>query len=388
MGDPGRVRPVPFASALSEHPLTAQAVGEVAGAVLEKVGRTPDLAVLFLTPHHGGALEDAAGAVRSILEPAALLGCAAVAVAGIGREVEDGPAVTLWAGSFGPVVPVRLEARMDPLGATIVGWPDELPFAPSALVLLADPFTFPPEALFELIDRECPGLPVVGGMASAARGPGGNRLAFGDQVTSTGAVGVFVGPGVELTTVVSQGCRPIGTPLVVTKSQGSIVEELAGEPPLHRLIEQANQLPEEEVRLINQGLHVGLVIDEHKDLFGRGDFLIRNVIGADRETGAIQVGDEVQIGTTVQFQVRDARSADEDLREMLAGHEAGGALLFTCNGRGTNLFPQPDHDAGVIKELLGPVPLAGFFAAGELGPVGGRNFIHGFTASVVLFEDA
>jgi small ligand-binding sensory domain FIST len=378
---------MPFASALSEHPITAQAVGEVAGHVLEALGRGPDLAAVFLTPPHAGALEDAAAAVRAILEPRTLLGCAAVAVAGHSREVEHDPAVTLWAGTVGDLVPVRLGAARGSLGPEITGWPDSLPFEPSALVLLADPFSFPVDALFELIDHHHPGLPVIGGMASAARGPGGNRLAIDESIVTSGAVGALLGPGARMTTVVSQGCRPIGTPLVVTRSQGPFLQELAGEPPLQRLLEQAKQLPEEDIALVNRGLQLGVVIDEHKAEFSRGDFLIRNVFGADRETGAMQVGDEVQVGTTVQFQVRDADSADEDLRELLSGRRADGALLFTCNGRGTNLFPVADHDATVIDDMLGPVPMAGFFAAGELGPVGGRNFLHGFTASIALFED-
>jgi small ligand-binding sensory domain FIST len=269
----------------------------------------------------------------------------------------------------------------------VTGWPDDLPFEPSAVLLLADPFSFPADALFELVDERHRGLPVIGGMASAARGPGGNRLALDGTIVTSGAVGALLGPEVNLTTVVSQGCRPIGTPLVVTRSEGQFVHELAGEPPLQRLLEQAKQLPESDIALINRGLHLGLVIDEHKIEFERGDFLIRNVFGADRETGTIQVGDDVEIGTTVQFQVRDAQSADEDLKEMLIGRAADGVLLFTCNGRGTNLFPVDNHDATVIADLLGPVPMAGFFAAGELGPVGGRNFLHGFTASMALFRD-
>jgi small ligand-binding sensory domain FIST len=226
-------------------------------------------------------------------------------------------------------------------------------------------------------------------MASAGQGPGTNRLALDDRVFTGGAIGALIGPGIELETVVSQGCRPIGRPLVVTRAERNVIYELAGQPALERLLEMArNGMPDRDVQLINQGLHVGLVLDEHKVDFGRGDFLIRNVLGADRTNGAMAVGEIVDVGTTVQFHVRDAESADEDLRELLALRHADGALLFTCNGRGTRLFDQPDHDAGVVSDLLGDPPLAGFFAAGELGPVGTRNFLHGFTASVVLFRDS
>jgi small ligand-binding sensory domain FIST len=201
-------------------------------------------------------------------------------------------------------------------------------------------------------------------------------------------VGALIGPGTKLSTVVSQGCRPIGRPLTVTKSEGGVVYELAGLPALERLVEMARSgMSERDINLINQGLHLGLVIDEHKADFGRGDFLVRNVMGADQSNGAIVVGDAVEVGTTVQFHVRDADAADTDLRELLAPRTADGALLFTCNGRGSRLFEEPNHDAGVIGEALDNPPVAGFFAAGELGPVGGRNFMHGFTASLALFEE-
>jgi small ligand-binding sensory domain FIST len=206
-------------------------------------------------------------------------------------------------------------------------------------------------------------------------------------VHTDGAVGVLLGGGVRVETIVSQGCRPIGQPLVVTRAEGNAIYELAGRPAYERLVDLCrDELDEEGVRLVNRGLHMGLVIDEHKADFGRGDFLVRNVIGADSEHGVIGVNDEIPVGTTVQYHVRDAATADEDLREMLAGADAEAALLFTCNGRGIRLFGEADHDAQVLAEALDDAPVAGFFAAGEFGPVGGRNFLHGFTASVALFK--
>jgi small ligand-binding sensory domain FIST len=382
---------MPFAAALSTHPITAHAVGEVAGQVLERLGPHPDLVLLFVTRPHAGALEDAASAIRQVLSPTVLLGCAAESVVGPGLEIENEPAVSLWAGVLGPVAPVRFDAQMGEPGR-LIGWPDTLPFDPQALILIGDPYTFPVDALFaELAERDpapASALPVLGGMASAALGPGGNRLALDDRIHTSGAVGVVIGPGTRLSTVVSQGCRPIGRPLVVTKSERNIVYELAGLPALERLLEMARAgMSERDISLINQGLHLGLVIDEHKADFGRGDFLVRNVLGADQSNGAIAVGDTVEVGTTVQFHVRDADAADEDLRELLAPRTADGALLFTCNGRGSRLFSEPNHDAGVVSEALDDPPTAGFFAAGELGPVGGRNFMHGFTASLALFEE-
>jgi small ligand-binding sensory domain FIST len=382
---------MPFAAALSTHPVPAHATGEVVGQVLERLGRHPDLVLLFVTRPHVGALEDAASTVRQLLEPSLLIGCAAESVAGNGHEIEEAPAVSLWAGVFGPVAPIRLwtvTGDEDPPRPQIEGWPATAPFDAQALLLLADPYSFPVDTLLQGLAERHPGLRVLGGMASAAQGPGGNRLALNDRIYTGGAVGALIGPGVQLETVVSQGCRPIGRPLVVTKAERNVIYELAGQPALERLLEMARSgMPERDIQLINQGLHVGLVLDEHKTDFGRGDFLIRNVLGADRANGAIAVGDLVDVGATVQFHVRDAVSADEDLRELLAFRHADGALLFTCNGRGSRLFDEPDHDAGVVSDLLGDPPLAGFFAAGELGPVGSRNFLHGFTASLALFQD-
>ena len=200
-------------------------------------------------------------------------------------------------------------------------------------------------------------------------------------------MGVLLGPGVEVVPIVSQGCRPIGRPFVVTKSDSLVVEELAGRSAYQRLLELVQGLSPEEVAVINTGgLHLGQVIDEHKPEFHRGDFLIRNILGADEESGAIKVTDVIEVGTTVQFHLRDAEAADEDLRSLLSAQEADAALLFTCNGRGSRLFGVPDHDARVAADLLGAPPLAGFFCQGEFGPVGGRNFLHGLTASLALFQ--
>ncbi len=381
---------MPFAAAMSEHPLTAHAVGEVTGAVLEQIGDRPDFATVFVTPPHAGALEDIMGTVEEVIHPLVSLGCAAESVLGPHREVEQDAAVTLLAGHVGPLVPLALDAvpSQSGPGLTLRGWPTEIPFTPEALVLVGDPFSFPTESFLDWIDTNHPGLRVVGGMASAARGPGGNRLALGTRVRTGGAVGAILGPGAEITTLVSQGCRPFGDPLVVTRAEHNLLYELAGRPALEQVVAQTrDSLSEAEVVLLETGgLHLGRVIDEHREHFGRGDFLVRNVVGADRSSGAIAVGDPVPVGTTVQFHLRDAATADEDLHELVASRRADAALVFTCNGRGTRLFGQPHHDVRVLSEHLGAVPMTGFFAAGELGPIGGRNFVHGFTASVALLR--
>jgi small ligand-binding sensory domain FIST len=379
-----------FASALSQHPLATQAVGEAAGEVLEQLGgEDADLVVCFVSPHHVGVLEDVAGALRGVLEPRVLLGGTAASIIGSGREVEEEPALSLFAARLpdSRLTPVALRVEETPDGAALLGWPDPGESPPTTLLMFADPFTFPVDAFLERCNADTPALRVIGGLASAAVRPGGNRLVLDDRILDSGAVGVLVDSGIEVRTLVSQGCRPIGRPYVVTRSQRNFVEELGGQPALERLQEVAAGATEEERELLRSGLHVGLVVDEHKAEFERGDFLVRNLLGADRESGALAVGDRVTVGQTVQFHVRDADAADEDLRELLAGVDAEAALLFTCNGRGKHLFGAPDHDAGLVEQLLGPIPLAGCFCAGEIGPVGGRNFLHGFTASLALFGE-
>jgi small ligand-binding sensory domain FIST len=252
------------------------------------------------------------------------------------------------------------------------------------VVVLADPFSFPADAFVELVGAGMPAWKVIGGLASAADHPGANRLLLDGAIYDDGAVGVALDPDVTATTLVSQGCRPVGEPMIVTRAERNVVFELAGKPALDRLGELVATLTPDERALAQRGLHLGWVIDEHKDRFERGDFLIRNLIGGNRDAGALVVGARMEVGSTVQFQLRDSASADEDLRHLLAGRAAAGALVFTCTGRGRRLFGRPNHDAELIDALAGGAT-AGMFCAGELGPVGERSFVHGFTASVLLF---
>ena len=221
--------------------------------------------------------------------------------------------------------------------------------------------------------------------------PGQTVLIHGRNAVAGGAVGVHLRGRQPCRVVVSQGCRPIGRPLVVTRGHENVIEQVSGQSPLDYLKGLYDELPALDQQLFQKGLHIGLAMSEYREGFGRGDYLVRNLYGIDRESGALILTDRVRVGQTVQFQLRDADTADDDLRTLLradlaANGPAAGALLFTCNGRGSRMFQMPDHDARVLADELGPVPTAGFFAAGELGPVGGTNFIHGFTASVVLFS--
>jgi small ligand-binding sensory domain FIST len=377
-----------YAAALSLHPLAFEAVGEVAGGVIEQFdGERPDLVVFFASPHHVGTFEDVSAGLRKLLEPEVLVGCTAVGVAGGATEVENSPGLSVFAARFGAgrVTGVALDAIQTDDGVSISGWPDELPTS-GTLLMFADPYTFPIPDFLRLCNAQVPELIVMGGMASAAAGPGGNRIMLDDRILTSGAVAVMCSDDVPIRAVVSQGCRPIGKPLTITKAERNLAHELAGRPAMDRLQEIVQAATEEDRQLMRDGLHVGLVVDEHRLDFQRGDFLVRNLLGVDQSTGSLAISEQVEVGQTVQFHVRDAHAADEDLRCLLSGVSGAGVLLFTCNGRGTHFFPEPDHDAALVEELLGPVPLAGAFCAGEIGPIGGQNFLHGFTASVAVFS--
>jgi small ligand-binding sensory domain FIST len=386
-----------FAAALSTAEETSAAIAEVCQAAMQQLGGVPDLAMLFVSPQHGPQMDEAAVQVCEAIGSESLLGCTGESIIGGAREVEEQAAVSLWLATLPAttVMPMHLDFEQTREGGTFTGWPADLPEpwpSGAAMLMLGEPFSFPADELVRRLNEDHPGVPILGGMASGGVAPGENRLILGRQVHDAGAAAVLIHGAVRVRSVVSQGCRPIGQPFVVTRAEANVIHELGGVPPLKRLQEVFETLSEKERGMVRSGLHVGRVLSEYQDKFSRGDFLVRNVIGADPNTGAIAIGDFVRPGQTVQFHIRDEQSADEDLRALLKGGEAGGklqprgALLFTCNGRGTRLFSSPDHDAACVRDELGEIPTAGFFAQGEIGPVGGQNFLHGFTASIALFE--
>jgi len=353
-------------------------------------GSSPSFAVLFASEHFFGDAEALVAAVAGETGQVPLIGCVAEAVAGGSREVESEPAVSLWlAAELGPVETFAMEFAGTPSGGAFGGYRFEQ--AAGIRLMICDPFTFPVSDLLTHLNEHVPGATVMGGMASGGLQLRQSRLFLDGRVLSRGAVGASL-PQAEVHALVAQGCRPVGNPYTTTRADGNVIFELGGRPPLERLRDLAAALPTGDRELLAQGVHLGMVIDEYQAEPGQGDFLIRGVAGVDPDSGAIAVGDEVVVGQTVQFHVRDAGSADEDLRRTLereaaalGTRRAAGALLFTCNGRGSRLFAEPDHDAGLLAEVLGKIPVAGFFCAGELGPVGGQNFLHAYTASIALF---
>jgi small ligand-binding sensory domain FIST len=375
---------------LSASPGTVEATGAAAREARAALGGAPvDLAFLFLSVDHFAHAHEAVATVEQELEPRHLLGCVAQGVVGRDCELESGPGAAVWAASLGEaeIETFHSVAIGTEEGVAVTGFP-QLEGA-DLVTFLVDPFTFPAGGFLTKLNDEEAAAPLVGGLAAGSGEADTQALFVDGEVVHEGAVGAVL-RGVPVRAVVSQGCEPIGRDAVITRAEGNVVFELAGVPALERLKgDLATLTPEQQAGVARGGLLAGLVIDENRADYRRGDYLIRGLIGVDEDTGALAVGEAVRVGQTLRFHVRDAASADEDLRENLAAAvdraRTAGALLFTCNGRGTSMFSAPDHDARAVGELLGDGALAGFFCAGEIGPVGGKPFLHGFTATLAVF---
>jgi small ligand-binding sensory domain FIST len=373
------------AAALSHAPEGGIAAAEAADAIGQELPVGTDLVVVFVSPDHLDEIPSVVAAIETRLEPGVVIGAVAQGVIGPSEEVEAGPAVSLWAADLDGERPEPFRAwsmRTSDGGMAVAGWPD--PDPARVTLVLADPYSFPTAEVVTRIGQQGRRHRIVGGLVTG--GPGRSRLIADDRIHEDGAVGVLL-PAGYVSTVVSHGCRPVGQPFTVTAAERNRILGLGGEPATDRLQQLVEQADEADRALLRSGgLHVGLVMDLHQEEYDTGDFRIRGVLGVDPEAGAITVGDLVEVGQVVQFQVRDGASASADLDRQLArvGPSAGG-LLFTCNGRGRRLFGVPDHDVTRVQQTLG-VPIAGAFCAGEIGPVGDRSELHGFTASLLVFE--
>jgi len=375
----------------TEHdPLEAgTAAGRAAAAGLG--GAPPDLALVFASGTHLVAPETTLQAVHAVLAPRTLVGCGAGGVLGRGRELERGTALAVWAAALDG-------GEATPFHATLVGEDPDYQIAGvpsldecSGVLMLSDPYSFPTEVALDMVARDASAVPVLGGLASARSAGDDGALFLDQQVCDHGAVGVAL-RGVEMLPCVSQGAAPLGREVTITAAEGNVIHELAGRPALETAQVIISELSPRERGLVAGGLLIGVVIDGGKPDYEQGDFLVRGVLGADSDTGALVVGAHVTPGQVVRLHARDARSADDDLRQALqlrvaalAGEPPAGALVFSCNGRGAAMFGIADHDAEAIQRELGGAPTAGFFAAGEIGPVGGRSFLHGFTATLAVF---
>jgi small ligand-binding sensory domain FIST len=373
--------------------LVANADRAVEQALAPLAGRRPDLVCVFVTGSDPAAIAAAGERVAHATQASSLLGCSAGGVIAGGRGIEGHTAVAVWAAVL-PGARIRtfhLEVMTGGPTAAVVGLPPPEDGDEVAL-LLADPWSFPAGGFVSRANEAVPGVALVGGLAAGPAGAGTTRLWIDGRTVDRGAVGALLA-GSGATPVVSQGCRPIGPAMTVTAAAGNVVHGLAGVPALDKLEQVLADLPPHDQALASSGLQLGLAMDEYAD---DHEYVVRAVVGVEPGTRGLVVGDLVDVGRTVRLQVRDADAADADLRTLLGRHRAttaaapvGGALLFSCNGRGATLFGAShggaDHDVALVRSELAPQGVGGFFAAGELGPVAGRNHLHGFTASLLAF---
>jgi len=390
-------------AAIARHPDWREALAELTGQIPLLSGEDEvHLALLFASSEYRPEFPDLVARAADLTGAHILVGCSSQGIIGAGREIEGEPALALLVFSLpgAELTAVHLTQEDLELCHAPQDWHRLTGVAPegaSAWLLFADPFTMDAEALVDGLSAGYPGTPLVGGLASGDPRLRGTHLFLNGEVYDRGAVALALGGPYTVRTIVSQGAAPVGETWIITGAQGNVIETIAQRPAYQVLVDTLRGLSPEMRQRAQRNLLVGLAMDERRAEFRRGDFLIRNLVGTDPERGTLAVGALPRVGQTLQFQLRDPAAADEDLRELLGRvrtelgpRQPVGALLCSCNGRGVGLFGTPDHDARTLADFLGPIPTAGFFCNGEIGPVGARNFLHGFTASIALVipEDA
>ena len=389
-----------WASALSEQTGFTDAIEECVGLVRQQLGDSnPHLAVVFASSDHAEEYERLPLLIREHLDSTLVLGCSGGGIIGNGQEVEQRPAVSITAAHLPDVSLVGFHLEGDTLPDLDAGpdaWEEVVQVSPGQephFVLLADPFSFPVPNLLLGLDFAFEKSAKIGGLASGGQESRQNALFLGDQVYFSGAVGVALHGDIAVDTVVAQGCRPIGKPMRITESRRNLLVELDGQPPVAVLRDLFQGLNERDRGLMRHSLFLGVVMDQFIDEPKHGDFLIRNVMGMDERNGVLSIGETLKEGQLVQFHLRDAETSAEDLTAVLERYAADnrenqvhGALLFSCMGRGQYLYGRPHHDSELFRDKLGTVPLGGFFCNGEIGPVGGTTFLHGYTSSFGIFR--
>ncbi len=375
---------------------------ECARNVKESLGDLPaHLSVIFVSPQFKGEYARVPELLRKHLDPGMLLGCSGGGIIGGGAEAEQKAAVSLTAAHLPDVEiqPIYSDTMDLPDQDTGPGvWREWLGVAAEKnpqFIFLADPFSFHGEEFLAGMDFAYSNSRKVGGLASGANSQGGNALYLNDKIYHNGLIGVALSGNIQLDTIVAQGCRPIGRAMAISKCNQNLLEELEGRPPIEILEEMSETLDEYDRKLMQTSLFLGVEMDPLKEEPVQGDFLVRNLMGADRNTGALAIGAALREGMLVQFHLRDKKTSAEDLDLLLTRYadkspaqSVQGALLFSCLGRGEYLYGEPNHDCNLFKGRLGDAPLGGFFCNGEIGPVGASTFLHGYTSSFGLFKEA
>lgn len=377
------------------------AVERAAESIFLGLGREePDLLIAFVSVEHAPRFEVLPELVRREFEGTLLFGCCASGVIGGGREIEDRASLSLT-GALLPGVNLKGAhfdaAQIPPIYAEQRVWEDTLRLTPSqqpAFLVLADPYSFETETFLRGLDRVYPLAPKIGGLASGARQPGGAALFVGDQMYRSGCALLALTGNIELDTIVAQGCRPIGDPMFATAAHENLIRELDGQSPRDVLADLFERLPPSDRETFSHSLLLGLAMRSEASQYVPGDFLIRNILGIDPQSGALWVNERVPSNSVVQFHLRDAATSAHDLDRMLRTYRAShpvtsdcGALLFSCAGRGMGLYGQHDHDSNAFKRLVSDIPIGGFFCAGEIGPVQNSTYLHGYTSAFAVFRE-
>ena len=403
--------PIQWANALSTCPSLEAAIAEVVDRVQKSLTATPDLGLVFISSAYASEYSRLMPLLREQLSVPVIIGCGGSGIIGMNshgetQEIEGEPALSL---SLAHLPDVQVQAFHIPgdglpdLDSPPNTWVDLIGVAPQEephFILLADPFSAIND-LLQGLDFAYPGSSKVGGMTSAGAMGVQSALFCNYKLYREGTVGVALSGNIVLETIVAQGCRPIGQTYQVTACERNIVLELATQDnvektsseiesrrPLEVLRDLLQSLSEEDRQLAQHSLFVGVARDEFKQQLGHGDFLIRNLLGVDPRVGAIAIGDRVRPGQRIQFHLRDARTSEEDLELLLHRYqkdssgttEAAGAVMFSCLGRGKGLYGKPDFDSQLFGRYLSNIQLSGFFCNGEIGPVGGSTFLHGYTS--------
>ena len=357
------------------------------------------LGLVFIAPRYFGQAAHVLEILRIHGQIPLLAGCSSGSLIAGAEELEDaeaGIAVALYALPGAELQACHFaQEDVEKASSNVAYWPQRTGVAASGTngwLVFADPFRLDSEAWLDSWNAAYAPLPVLGGLASGDHAAQATQVYLNGEVFNEGGVAISVAGPIELAGVISQGCTPIGETWTLTHVEGNLIHKIANRAAYEVLAETFNSMSTTDQRKSRGNLFVGLVMNEYLEEFHRGDFLVRNLIGVDPQTGTIKVGALPRPGQTVQFQRRDAAAATEDMaallwraKEHLKDATIFGGCLCSCNGRGRGLFGTPNHDAKMIQDALGPMGLAGFFCNGEIGPVGKKNFLHGYTASLALF---
>jgi len=388
-----------WTSTLSRNTDLSCAVDEVAGTILATLGAAPDLAFVFVSGHYRAEFDRLPALLRERLGAITLLGCSASGVVGNGSEAEQEHALGVTAAILPDVTIDCWHIDADELrpgtqhNARCVELTRRADGAPQQFIVLADPFSFPAEQFLRSLEGAFKTSLIAGGLASGGQAAGEIVLFLDDAMHTSGALLLGLGGDIEMLTAVAQGCRPIGEPMFVSACKGNALTALDGRPSTDVLSELFERTDESDRALMQHSLFLGMTMHPGATQYEQGDFLIRNIIGADADKGTLWVAADLHENQVVQFHVRDAHTSSADLERSLVrltdelGSAApSGGLLFSCIGRGRGLYGHADHDSNALQAHLGQVPFGGFFCNGEIGPVTGTTFVHGYTSAIAVFR--